>query len=59
MESLNLKLKQNFLVAPLVPVFIQGFANDLLYRLTSRDIETSKQVFQLLSDSMPEDKEGE
>lgn len=59
MESLNLKLKQNFLVAQLVPVFIQGFANDLLYRLTSRDIETSKQVFQLLSDSMPEDKEGE
>lgn len=53
MESLNLKLKQNFLVAPLVPIFIQGIANDLLYRLTSRDIETSKQIFQLLLDSIP------
>lgn len=58
METLNLRLKQRFLLAPLVPVFAQGVTNDLLYCLTSRDSETSKQVFQLLLDSIPEDKEG-
>lgn len=58
METLNLRLKQRFLLAPLVPVFAQGVTNDLLDCLTSRDSETSKQVFQLLLDSILEDKEG-
>lgn len=51
MERFNLRLKQRFLVAPLVSVFVQGFTNDLLYCLSSRDSETSKQVFQLMMDS--------
>lgn len=50
MESLNLRLKQRFLVAPLASVFVQGLNNDLLYTLTTRDRETSRQVFQLLLD---------
>lgn len=52
MESLNLRLKQRFLVAPLVSVFVQGLNNDLLYSLTTRDRETSRQVFQLLLDGL-------
>ena len=54
METLNLRLKQRFLTAPMVPVFVQGATNDLLYCLLSRDSETSKQVFQLLMDGLPE-----
>lgn len=54
METLNLRLKQRFLTAPLVPVFVQGATNDLLYCLLNRDSETSRQVFQLLMDSLPE-----
>lgn len=57
METLNLRLKQRFILVPLVTVFSQGVTNDLLYCLTSRDGETSKQVFQLLMDSISEDKE--
>ena len=37
METLNL-----------VPVFVQGATNDLLYCLLHRDSETNKQIFQLL-----------
>ena len=50
METLNLRLKQRFLTAPLIPVFVQGATNDLLYCLLHRDRETNKQVFQLLMD---------
>lgn len=50
MERLNLNLKQLFLTAPLVSVFVQGLINDLLYCLSSRDKETSRQIFQLLLD---------
>lgn len=50
METLNLRLKQRFLTAPLVPVFVQGATNDLLYCLLHRDSETNKQIFQLLMD---------
>ena len=52
MESLNLRLKQRFLMAPLTSVFVQGLNNDLLYTLTTRDRETSRQVFQLLIDGL-------
>lgn len=54
MEELNLKLKQRFLIAPAVMVFAQGMNDDLLYRLTTRDCETSKQMFQLFLDNMIE-----
>lgn len=50
LETLNLRLKQRFLTAPLVPVFVQGATNDLLYCLLHRDSETNKQIFQLLMD---------
>ena len=50
METLNLRLKQRFLTAPLVTVFVQGATNDLLYCLLHRDSETNKQIFQLLMD---------
>lgn len=50
METLNLRLKQRFLTAPMVPVFVQGATNDLLYCLLHRDSETNKQIFQLLMD---------
>lgn len=56
METLNLRLKQRFLFAPLVSFFIQGLTNDLLYCLVGRDSETSRQVFQLLLDSLPLDE---
>ncbi|MCB6366347.1 hypothetical protein LI291_09195 [Intestinibacillus massiliensis] len=52
METLNLRLKQRFLIVPIVPVFVQGATNDLLYCLLNRDSETDKQVFQLLIDSV-------
>lgn len=48
MDKLNLMLKQRFLKVLPVNAFIQGFTNDLLYCLTHRDCETSKQGFQLL-----------
>lgn len=51
METLNLRLKQRFLTAPLIPVFVQGVTNDLLYRLLNRDSETNKQIFQLLMEA--------
>ena len=52
MENLNLKLKQKFLSPPIILSFKHGYMNDLLYRLSYRDIETSKQVFQLVLDSL-------
>lgn len=54
METLNLRLKQRFLVAPLVMLFAQGATNDLLYCLLNRDSETSRQTFQLLLDGLSE-----
>jgi hypothetical protein len=35
--------------------FMQGLANDLLYSLTYRDSETSKQIFQLIMDGMSDE----
>lgn len=50
MEKMNLHLKQCFLTVPLLTLFVQGLTNELLYCLTTRDEETSKQIFQLLLD---------
>lgn len=58
MEELNQRIKLLFLIVPMTSAFAQGFTDELLLRITSRDLETSKQMFQLLLDSMPEDKEG-
>jgi hypothetical protein len=54
LEELNAKIRKRFLIAPLAVVFAQGMTDDLLCRLISRDNETSKQMFQLLLDSMPD-----
>ena len=48
MEHLNLLLCERFLIAKAMDIFLQGMTNQLLYSLTYRDRETSKQVFQLL-----------
>lgn len=56
LETLNEKIRQRFMLAPLALVFAQGMTDDLLCRLISRDNETSKQLFQLLLDSMPSDE---
>jgi len=55
MEQLNLALKERFFIVPVIAGFMQGLANDLLYSLTYRDSETSKQIFQLIMDDMPDE----
>ena len=50
MKKLNLLFHQRFLIADTMTVFVQSMTNQLLYSLTYRDRETSKQVFQLLLD---------
>lgn len=50
MEHLNLLFCQRFLIVKATDIFLQGMTNQLLYSLTNRDRETSKQVFQLLLD---------
>lgn len=57
MEELNKQLKQRFLFVPIALSFAQGLTYDLLYKLTARDPETSRQMFQLLLDAMPEGME--
>lgn len=57
LEELNAKIRQRFMIAPLALVFAQGMTDDLINRLISRDEETSKQLFQLLLDSMSLDEE--
>lgn len=47
-DKLNLLFCKRFLIAPAMSVFLQGMTNQLLYALTLRDSETSKQIFQLL-----------
>lgn len=49
-EYLNLLFCQRFLIVKAMDIFHQGMTNQLLYSLTYRDRETSKQVFQLLLD---------
>lgn len=51
MDQLNLQFRKRFLIAPAMAVFQQGMADHLIYSLTLRDNETSKQVFQLLLES--------
>lgn len=57
MEELNKQLQQRFLIVPIALSFAQGLTYDLLYKLTSRDPETSRQMFQLLLDTMPGSRE--
>ncbi|WP_343248485.1 hypothetical protein [Diplocloster hominis] len=57
LEELNQRIKQRFIIAPASALFAQGFTDELLYKLTYRDIETSRQMFQLLLDIIPSDTE--
>lgn len=57
LEELNHRIKQRFIIAPASALFAQGFTDELLYKLTYRDIETSRQMFQLLLDIIPSDME--
>lgn len=52
METLNLKLKQKFLATPQMMIFAQEFAFDILGWMVLRDIESSRQMFQLILDDM-------
>ena len=52
METLNLKLRQKFLITQQLMVFAQNFTYDVLGRLVFRDIESSKQMFQFILDDM-------
>lgn len=47
MDQLNLLLKHRFILSPLVSTFLQGLNSELMYLMTERDMETSRQVFQL------------
>lgn len=54
-DELNDRLRQRFQVSSMMSAFLQGYANDLLFQLTWRDPETSKQIFQLLLDVISEE----
>ena len=56
MEELNQRIKQRFLIAPVAAAFAQGFTDELLCKLSNRDFETSRQMFQLLMDFLPSDE---
>ena len=55
MEELNQRLQRRLQVTSMLSAFIQGYANDLLFQLTWRDPETSRQIFQLLLDILSEE----
>lgn len=57
LEELNQRIKQRFIITPASAMFTQGFTDELLYKLTYRDIETNRQMFQLLMDIIPSDTE--
>lgn len=55
MEELGQRLRQRLQVTSMLSAFIQAYANDLLFQLTWRDPETSRQIFQLLLDILSEE----
>lgn len=57
MEELNKRIKQRFIITPATALFAQGFTDELLYKLTYRDVETSRLILQLLLDVIPPDTE--
>lgn len=50
MKNLDRLFRERFLIATSLECFLQGMARPLMSMLTHKDIETSKQVFQLLLD---------
>lgn len=51
MDELNRRLKEKFLVSTAAAAFVQGFTAELISRLVERDIQTGKQIFQMLMKS--------
>lgn len=47
LEHMNLLLRQRFMFVTPMAAYLQGLINDLLYSLTSRDIETGRLTVQL------------
>lgn len=56
-DDLLHKLHQFFLADLLEKVFLRGFFEDLAHRLTDRDAETGKLMFQLFIDHLPDSTE--
>ena len=50
MKNLDRLFRERFLIATSLECFLQGMSSTLMYVLTNKDSETSKQVFQLLLD---------
>ena len=50
MDFLNSKIMESFLFCPVVNSFLQSIADNYLLCLLYRDEETSKQIFQLITD---------
>lgn len=50
MDSLNSAIMESFLFCPVVNSFLQSITNNYLLCLLYRDEETSKQIFQLITD---------
>ena len=50
MEALNSEIMESFLFCPVVNSFLQSITNHYLLCLLYRDEETSKQIFQLITD---------
>ena len=50
MEALNSEIMESFLFCPVVNSFLQSITNHYLLCLSYRDEETSKQIFQLITD---------
>ena len=55
MEELNQRLQRRLQVTSMLSAFIQGYANDLLFQLTWRDPETSRQIFPPPKDTRPDE----
>lgn len=53
-EQLGESIRASFQITDAAHIFIQSTAEVLLYSLTYRDNETSKQIFQLLMDHLPD-----
>jgi len=50
MKNLDRLFRERFLIATSLECFLHGMSSTLMYVLTNKDSETSKQVFQLLLD---------
>jgi len=50
MKNLDRLFRERFLIITSLEGFLQGMAGDLMFELTFKDMESSKQVFQLLLD---------